>query len=58
VTLSLLFPTSIIGTEAEGATEDIGEPEYDGEEAEDSLTRWIWLWNLWILVNDDLDEIL
>jgi hypothetical protein len=41
VTWSLLFPTSIIGMGAEGVTEDIGEPVYDSEETEDSLTRQI-----------------
>lgn len=41
VTRSLLFPTSIIGTGAEGDVADSGEPVYDGDDAEDSLTRWI-----------------
>lgn len=43
VTLSLLFPTSIMGTGADGAADDNGDPGYDGEDADDSLTRWIWL---------------
>jgi hypothetical protein len=58
VTLSLLLPTSIIGTGADGAEEDNGDPGYEGDDAEDSLTRCIWLWNLVIRVKDDLDEML
>jgi hypothetical protein len=31
----------MIGTGAEGVVDDIGEPGYEGEDADDSLTRWI-----------------
>jgi hypothetical protein len=46
------------GTGNGGPVEDIGEPGYGGEEAVDSLTRCIWLWNLLIRVKDDLEDML
>lgn len=42
VTLSLLLPTSMMGTGACEFMAEIGEPGYDGDDAHDSFTRWIW----------------
>lgn len=58
VTRSLLLPTSIIGTGAVGAEAVIGDPGYVGDEVVDSLTRWIWWWNLLMRENDEREEML
>jgi hypothetical protein len=41
VTRSLLFPTSMMGTELAGTTGGADEPAYV-DVAHDSFTRWIW----------------
>jgi hypothetical protein len=36
----------------------IGEPGYDGDDAVDSLTLWIWWWNRLMRENDERDDTL
>jgi hypothetical protein len=47
-----------MGTGACELMAEMGEPGYDGDDAQDSLTRWIWWWNLLMRENDDRDDML
>lgn len=42
-----------MGTGSWGLAADMGEPGYDGDDAQDSLTRWIWWWNRLMRVKEE-----
>jgi hypothetical protein len=48
----------MIGTGSCELAAEMGEPGYEGDEAQDSLTRWIWWWKRLMREKDERDEIL